>query len=80
MGNNDLRMGPTLKFFQTVSVCTEIFSNYLLFITTIHYNLTHVTPYLQHASMLILNSYNTLIGLQTTHTMELCLGLSTSQF
>jgi hypothetical protein len=23
--NRDLRMGPTLKFFQTVSVCTEIF-------------------------------------------------------
>jgi hypothetical protein len=22
--NRDLRMGPTLKFFQTVSVCTEI--------------------------------------------------------
>jgi translation initiation factor IF-3 len=22
--NSDLRMGPTLKFFQTVSVCTEI--------------------------------------------------------
>ena len=24
-GNMDLRMGPTLKFFQTVSVCTNIF-------------------------------------------------------
>ena len=23
-GNMDLRMGPTLKFFQTVFVCTEI--------------------------------------------------------
>ena len=24
-GNNDLRMGPMLKFFQTVSVCTQNF-------------------------------------------------------
>jgi hypothetical protein len=28
--SRDLRMGPTLKFFQTVSVCTEICHGYTI--------------------------------------------------
>jgi len=30
IGNMDLRMGPTLKFFQTVSTSTEIFHGWTI--------------------------------------------------